>query len=111
MTVLRELGRGAMGAVELVVDEVNERIVARKRPFLVDDARAGGRFTREFRVLARLSHPNVVRVFELGEDERGLYFTMEHVDGYPLDVFLNNKPKEERLSTLARILPELVDAL
>ncbi|MBX3269426.1 MAG: serine/threonine-protein kinase PknK [Sandaracinaceae bacterium] len=80
---VRRLGRGGMGDVELVDDLERGERVARKRA-LVADASARVRFKREFRAVERLRHPALVRVHELGEDDQGLFFTMEAVDGQDL---------------------------
>ncbi len=72
-----------MGAVWLVEDAERGQRVALKRVLGVHGD-ALWRFKREFRVVERLLHPNIVRLYELGEDDRGLYFTMEPVDGVDL---------------------------
>ena len=73
-----------MGAVWLTWDELRQQDVALKRAF---DPRPNAllRFKREFRVIEQLRHPHLVRVFELGEDAEGLFFTMEVIDGEELD--------------------------
>jgi serine/threonine-protein kinase len=84
--LLRELGTGGMSRVFLGRDEVLDRPVAVK---IVepdpDDPEIGLRFQREGRSAARLSHPNIVRVFDAGEDEldgRAVsYIVMEYVSG------------------------------
>ena len=52
------------------------------------DTESKVRFEREFRALKRLKHDNVVEVFEAGQHEGRPYFTMQLVDGVPLDVFV-----------------------
>jgi serine/threonine protein kinase len=82
--LVRELGSGGMARVFLGRDEVLDRPVAIKivNP---DDPEAGLRFQREGRAAARLSHPNIVRVFDAGEDELDgrevSYIVMEYVPG------------------------------
>src|ERR671916_2261477 len=84
--LVRELGSGGMYRVFLGRDEVLDRPVAVK---IVEpdpeDPEIGLRFQREGRSAARLSHPNIVRVFDAGEDEldgRGVsYIVMEYVPG------------------------------
>lgn len=83
---VRRLGRGGMGAVELVDDLERGERVARKRA-LVTSPTARVRFKREFRAIERLRHPALVRVHELGEDDEGLFFTMEAVEGEELADF------------------------
>lgn len=86
--VLRPLGSGGMGDVSLVRDQRDGREVALKRLRLVDPE-AATRFRDEFSVLARIEHPNIVRVFDYGAlpeaEGGGAYFTMEYLDGLPID--------------------------
>ena len=87
--VVRELGRGGMGVVYEAVQSGLQRRVALKvlnRALLNDDGIV--RFRREAEILARLDHPNVVRVFAVGEADGLPYYAMEYVDGTPLDVLL-----------------------
>ncbi len=69
-----------MGAVDLVFDHTRGERVARKR--IVDPSGVALlRFETEFRAIERLHHVNLVRLFELGQDAEGPFFTMEVVDG------------------------------
>src|SRR5215217_4935486 len=74
--LVRELGSGGMSRVFLGRDEVLDRPVAVKivEPNL-DDPEIGLRFQREGRSAARLSHPNIVRVFDAAEDKLDPYAT------------------------------------
>jgi serine/threonine protein kinase len=92
--ILRRLGRGGMGEVSLVYDPVRQENVALKR-VLARDGEALLRFKREFRLVERLLHPGLVRLFELGEDDDGLYFTMEHLDGVNLFQFCTRRTEVE----------------
>lgn len=78
--VIQELGRGGMGAVYLAEDPRLERRVAVKVHHAMTE-RAVARFEREARVLARLSHPHVVAVHEVGDCDGRLYIAMEYLDG------------------------------
>lgn len=80
------LGQGGMGAVYKARQRVLDRVVALKilPPEINRDPAFAERFTREARALAKLAHPNIVTVFEFGEQD-GLYFLlMEFVDGVNL---------------------------
>lgn len=83
---LRTLGRGGMGEVQLVHDMVRQQQVA-KKSVLHSDADAMLRFKREFRLIEQLLHPNLVRLYELGEEPDGLFFTMEVIDGVDLTTY------------------------
>jgi eukaryotic-like serine/threonine-protein kinase len=89
--VERPLGHGAMSTVDLALDMQLDRKVALKRLAdnlsRDDDLRA--RFQREARLAARLAHPNVVRVYDVGVDDDGRPFiAMEYVDGETLAAVL-----------------------
>jgi serine/threonine protein kinase len=78
--VERVLGRGGMGVVYLARDERLGREVALKLGRAIDRG-ALVRLEREARLLASISHPNVVTVYEVGEADGRLFLAMEHVPG------------------------------
>jgi eukaryotic-like serine/threonine-protein kinase len=84
--VERPLGHGAMAVVDLARDLELGRLVALKRlaENLARDDEIRPRFVREARLAARLSHPNVVRVYDVGEADGRPFIAMEHVDGESL---------------------------
>jgi serine/threonine protein kinase len=77
------LGQGGMASVYLAHDDELDRPVALKilADNLAGDATFRDRFEREARHAARLSHPNVVRVFDVGESEGRPFIVMEYVEG------------------------------
>ncbi|MEM6294356.1 MAG: serine/threonine-protein kinase [Myxococcota bacterium] len=83
-TVEGELGRGGMATVLRARDETLDREVALKLLHLDLDTRHEQRLLREAKALARLSHPNVVQVYEVGEHEGQPYIAMELVRGQTL---------------------------
>lgn len=86
----RELGRGGMGAVWLGRDEVLGREVAVKRLGLAPGAAGPDleRAEREARLAARLSHPHVVAVYDLVDEQEQQYLVMEYVEGTNLSGLL-----------------------
>jgi serine/threonine-protein kinase len=85
--ILGEIGRGAMGVVYKAHDPVLNRLVAVKTiaPSLdpgTDDT--GKRFLREAQSAARLNHPNIVTVYDLGEEQGRAYLAMELLQGRDL---------------------------
>ncbi|MFC1563622.1 protein kinase [candidate division KSB1 bacterium] len=91
--ILEELGSGGMGEVYLAEDTKLERKVALK--FLHDDTSGRGgsrtastkgyeRFKREAKAAAKLNHPNIVTIFEIGEHDGDTYIAMEYVAGKSL---------------------------
>src|SRR4249919_1761813 len=94
----RSLGNGGMGEVFVATDLMLERRVALKQlsPALVLDDAARKRFQREARALARINDPNVVGVFDTGEDGGRPFLVMELVEGTTL---------RDELRRLGRIEP------
>ncbi|MGL4175718.1 MAG: Stk1 family PASTA domain-containing Ser/Thr kinase, partial [Dermatophilaceae bacterium] len=84
--VVRRLADGGMATVYLAVDERLGRDVALKvmRPHLAHDDTFVTRFRREARSAASLSHPNVVAVYDQGEDDGHVFLAMEYVSGKTL---------------------------
>ena len=107
--VRARLGKGGMGVVYLGRDEALDRDVAIKtlRSGGSSDDESRGRFEIEAKAAARLQHPNIVTVFELGED-RGLpYIAMELLGGDDLETLLRSGEKlsqTERLDVVIQTL-------
>ncbi len=78
-------GRGGMGSVYAAHDVVLDRRVAVKVVDVEHDADARAQVVNEARMLARLSHPNVVTIYRVGEVEGRPYIAYEYIDGTPLD--------------------------
>ena len=93
----RRLGRGAMGAVYLARDPRINRAVALKvipieKEFEDEDlAEARLRFFREAESAGRLTHPNIITVYDCGEDKHLAYIAMEYTQGLPLTEFTDPK--------------------
>jgi serine/threonine-protein kinase len=113
--IRRELGRGAMGVVYEGYDPLIKRIVALKT--IRADQLSGenaetiiARFRREAQAAGRLSHPNIVPIYDFGEEDGVWYIAMEYVNGRELkDYFQDN----ERFTTsdIVRIMAQILDAL
>jgi tetratricopeptide (TPR) repeat protein/predicted Ser/Thr protein kinase len=94
--LVSRLGAGGMGVVWVARDPRLERTVAVK--VLHEQRRRGGaaqareRLRREALALARLAHPNVVSIYDVGMHERRVFLTMEHVEGRTLDVWAQQQP-------------------
>jgi serine/threonine protein kinase len=78
----KELGQGGMGTVYLARDSGLNRKVALKilKTDLSDDPAFAKNFLDEVEVTASLAHPNIIRVYTLGEQDGRLYLVMEHLD-------------------------------
>ncbi|MHB8873219.1 MAG: protein kinase domain-containing protein, partial [Myxococcaceae bacterium] len=84
--LVRKLGTGGMGEVFLARAGDAERRVVVKRilPHLVENEEFLGLFLAEARTAARLNHPNISQIFELGDVEGSWYLTMEYLAGHDL---------------------------
>jgi serine/threonine protein kinase len=84
--ILSEIGSGGMGRVLLAQDEALGRKVAIKTlaPRYAGDPALRARFMNEARAMARLSHPNIARIYNLGPAEEPPHFVMEFLEGGPL---------------------------
>jgi serine/threonine protein kinase len=97
--IVSVIGRGGIGVVYKTVHRTSRRLAALKLlgPAPVVDPRAARRLAREFEVLQRLDHPNVVRVYEAGVHEGYSYLAMELVEGLDLRAFLSPVLDEPRV--------------
>lgn len=84
--IVSELGRGGMGIVYKAIDSVLDRSVAFKvlPDALKDNPQALKNFLREAKSAAKLNHPNIVTVYDAGEQQGRYYIAMEYVDGTTL---------------------------
>jgi len=113
--IRRELGRGAMGVVYEGFDPMIKRIVALKT--IRADQLVGeqaetmiARFRREAQAAGRLSHPNIVSIYEIGEDEGVWYIAMEFIRGRELKSYFE---ANERFTPadIVRVMTKILDAL
>jgi tRNA A-37 threonylcarbamoyl transferase component Bud32 len=93
--ILEELGRGGMGIVFKARDRRLGRVVALKRlpDSLRNHPKAVELFLREARAAAALNHPNIVTLFDAGQDGDTYYITMELLEGLPLGQILRQRGK------------------
>lgn len=95
--VLNRLGAGGMGVVYACYDEQLDRKLAVKLLHRRGDAAADARLLREAQALARLSHPNVVQVYEVGSHEGQIWVAMEFVRGTTLRAWRPDAPLSDVL--------------
>ena len=92
-TLTAELGRGGMAVVHRARDVRHGRDVAVKMMLpAVVEAIGAGRFLHEIETVARLQHPHIVAIHEVGEHEGRHYFSMDYVDGKNLAQLAAGKP-------------------
>jgi WD40 repeat protein/serine/threonine protein kinase len=109
--ILEVLGRGGMGVVYKARQTALNRLVALK--MMGSETRPGdegrNRFRREAQAVARLKHPHIVQIHEVGEQDGSLFLSLEHVDGGPLARYLDGRPQPalpaaRLVETLARAI-------
>ena len=110
--VLKELGRGTYGIVYFSHDDVLDRPVAIKipHPYLVRAAGGSEKYLKESRMLARLEHSHIIRIYDAGKIEGdSCYLVSQYVEGRNLDTQL----KQDRLNVVAAaaLIAQLADAL
>jgi tetratricopeptide (TPR) repeat protein/predicted Ser/Thr protein kinase len=99
--LLDRIGEGGMGVVYAAYDVKLDRKVAIKLLRSRGNVQAQRRMLREAQAMARISHPNVVQVYEIGEHDQQTFIVMEFVDGVTLKTWLGQGPRSrrERLAT------------
>ncbi len=110
--IVGKLGRGGMGVVYKAQDSVLDRIVAFKvlPETLKENPQALKNFLREAKSAAQLNHPNIVTVFDAGEQDGAYYIAMEYVDGHTLKEIIKHRG---RISPggINHVLSQLCEAL
>ncbi len=106
------IGEGGMANVYLAQDKILDRKVAVKvlRGDLADDEKFVRRFQREALAASSLSHPNIVEIYDVGEDEGNFYIVMEYIEGKTLKQLIKKRGVLS-LSETMDIMLQLLDAL
>jgi tetratricopeptide (TPR) repeat protein len=113
--ILAELGRGGMGRVYKAYDHELGETVAMKTVLTSAEGGAGEetRLLREVQICRRISHPSVVRVYDIGRFANGLFVTMEHIEGVTLNELIAKEsplPFARIRSLLSEITSGLAEA-
>ena len=110
--VTKLIGEGGMANVYLGYDTILERDVAIKvlRGDLADDEKFVRRFRREAQNASLLSHPNIVQIYDVGEDDGNFYIVMEYIKGQTLKQLIKKRGKLTPAETVD-IISQLTDGL
>lgn len=110
--IIRTIGEGGMANVYLAYDTILDRNVAVKilRGDLADDEKFVRRFQREAIAASSLSHPNIVEMYDVGEDDGKYFIVMEYVDGKTLKSLIK-KRGALTLSEVIDIMLQLTSAI
>jgi serine/threonine protein kinase len=114
--IAAEIGRGAMGVVYRARDPKLDRIVAIKTVSVagvdaVTEREYRKRFVVEARAAGCLSHPGVVAMFDVSEEEPEPYLIMEYVKGQSLQALISRENRTLPLSTTLQLVQEVAEAL
>jgi eukaryotic-like serine/threonine-protein kinase len=107
------LGEGGMGVVYKAHDLMLDRDVAVKflSPKFFLGTEAVARFLREARLVARLSHPNIMSIFDVGEDSGWQYLVFEYILGQNLHALMSSRAKQWTFADSLSILKAALEAL
>ncbi len=113
--IIKELGSGGMSVVYLALDTILQREVAIKvlKGDMSDDPVSLERFKREANTLTKLSHPNAVDVYDVGDDHNTHYIVMEYVKGYTLKQLIKRRgalPYKEAVWIMKQVSSALLEA-
>ena len=110
--IIKTIGEGGMANVYLANDTILDRKVAIKvlRGDLSNDEKFIRRFKREALSVSNLSHPNIVEVYDVGEEDGNYYIVMEYIDGKTLKQLLQ-KRGALTLTEVIDIMCQLTDGL
>ena len=108
--IQKEIGRGGMARVYLAVQKKFGRLVALKvvSESFTSDSRFKERFIRESRINARLTHPNIVQVYDVGDHGKWLYLVLEYVRSGDLNQRLD---RGMHMLDLVRVIQDICRAL
>ena len=110
--IIKSIGEGGMANVYLAYDTILDRNVAVKvlRGDLATDEKFVRRFQREALSASSLSHPNIVEVYDVGEDNGQYYIVMEYIEGCQLKQLLKKRGRLT-LSEVIDIMLQITDGL
>ena len=117
--IVKELGRGGMGMVYLVIDQKTQkrkhRALKMLLPKYATNKQAVRRFAREVNAARQLRHPSIVKIYDAGKGDGALYYVMEYVEGKSVRAWMRERKKKTGkafgLGSTVRVLGMLCSAL
>jgi len=105
---MRRIGAGGMGEVFLAREEQGNQaracVVKKVLPSLIENRQFVGRFLDEAKVVVRLSHPNIARVYSMGDVKGEYYLAMEYVQGKTVSRFMHRLRQRKETMPLGLVL-------
>ena len=113
--IIKSIGEGGMANVYLAYDTILDRSVAVKvlRGDLATDEKFVRRFQREALSASSLSHPNIVEVYDVGEDNGNYFIVMEYIEGRHLKELIKKRGKltpSEAIDIMSQVCDGLATA-
>ena len=116
---MSELARGGMAIVFIAYQRtLKRRIAAKILPKILLTTKKAEMFQQEAEAAAILSHPNIIQIFDVGEIDEFIYFTMQLIQGKPLTHLINSVKKQVMptkrflpIRTIIQIFIQILDAL
>lgn len=111
--LLEEIHRGGQGVVYKALQESTQRFVAIKllRDTELAEAADLARFQQEVRILGRLRHANIVRIYDSGVVGGRIHYVMDYISGLPYDAFLREARKRLARADILRLFVKICDAV
>ncbi len=106
--IIEEIGRGGMGFVYKAQDHKLGRVVALKVSRNPSEEKNAARFQREAQVMAKLKHPGIINIYDIGHEQGRDFFTMEFISGTDLGSLLVQNPP---ITKLLEILQQVAQAV
>jgi len=108
--IVGKIGEGGMGTVYKVSDILKENRIFALKTIKTNSTNSDillARFRQEFEIMTRLNHPNLVRVYDFGQDNEIFFFVMDFVEGITIRKILKDNILLDTGKTLEIIIPLL----